>query len=96
MSKISQEKENKIMSDILAVLFENSPRSLFTVEISRIIARDEEFIKRLLIELKNKRFIIAVDKNPRGKQYSKRIRWRISPKIYETYKKLQEKGIETY
>lgn len=96
MSKISKEKEAKIMSDILAVLYNNSPKALFTADISRAIARDEEFVKRLLIELGKKGMIASIDKNPQGIKYSKRQRWRISSKIYDTYKKLQQKGIEAY
>lgn len=94
--RISKEKQDKIKEGILALLFQQSPKSLFTAYISRELARDEEFIKKLLLELKQKRFVVAVQKNPKGKQYSRRIRWGISPRIYNEYRKLQAKGIEVY
>lgn len=94
--KISQQKQEKIKESILFFLFNNSPKSFFTSEIGKETARDEEFIKKLLEEMLKQNLVVAIKKNPKGKQYEKRIRWRISPKIYETYKKLQEKGIEVY
>lgn len=94
--RISKEKQEKIKEGILSFLFNNSPRAFFTAEIAKETARDEEFTKKMLSEMQKQGFVVAVDKNSRGKQYSKRIRWRIAPKIYETYKKLQEKGVEVY
>ena len=84
------------MSDIIAVLYNDSPKALFTADISKTMARDEEFIKRLLLDLQSKELVIAVRKNPKGKPYSARTKWRISAKIYETYRKLQDKGVEVY
>ena len=89
MSRLSSEKEAKIKSDILAALFQNSPRALFTAEISRIIARDEEFTKRLLQELAKEGLIVKVDKNPKGIKYLKRERWRLSSKAFKAYSELQ-------
>lgn len=94
--KISKEKQDKIKESILFFLFNNSPKSFFTAEIAKETARDEEFIKTLLEEMQKQNLVVAIKKNSKGKQYEKRTRWRISPKIYETYKKLQEKGIEVY
>ncbi len=94
--KISKEKQEKIKENILFFLFNNSPKSFFTSEIAKETARDEEFIKVLLEEMLKQNLVVAIRKNPKGKQYEKRARWRISQKIYETYKKLQEKGIEVY
>ena len=90
MSKISKEKEAKIMSDILNVLFQNSPKALFTADVSRFITRDEEYIKRLLEELESKELVIPVKKNSLGFDYKKRIKWRLSDKAYTTYKAIQE------
>ena len=45
--KISREKQEKIIESILALLYEASPRALFTADIAREIARDEEFVKKL-------------------------------------------------
>jgi hypothetical protein len=94
--RISKEKQDKIKEAILSFLFNNSPKSFFTSEIASELARDEEFTKLLLLELQKKGFVVCVDKGSNGIKYSKRQRWRISSKIYDTYKKLQQKGIEAY
>jgi len=86
MSRISQEKKEKIMSNIIATIFENFPNQLFTAEISRIELRDEEFIKRLLFELKEKGLVVPIRKNTKGEAFSRRIKWRLSNKAYEAYK----------
>ena len=94
--RLSQEKRDRIKESILAFLFHNSPSSYFTSQIAAETARDEEFTKDLLYELEKKGLITSVKKNSKGKDYERRIRWRISPRIYETYKTLQQKGIEAY
>jgi len=86
MSRISKEKEERIMSNIMAILYENFPRTLFTAEISKTAARDEEFIKRLLFDLKAKGLVIPIRKNAKGILFSRRIKWRLSNKAYDAYK----------
>lgn len=94
--RISEQKQEKIQENVLAFLFHSSPRAFFTSEIAKEEARDEEFMKKMLGEMQKKGLVVSVQKNARGRQYEKRVRWRISPKIYETYKKLQDKGVEVY
>ncbi|MBS3090658.1 hypothetical protein J4433_02720 [Candidatus Pacearchaeota archaeon] len=94
--KISKEKQDKIKEGILSFLFHNSPHSFFTSEISKELARDEEFMKKLLEEMLKQGLVAEVKKNQKGREYTARTKWRISAKIYETYKKLQNKGIEVY
>jgi len=89
MSKISREKQEKIMANIVANLYENYPKPLFTVNISRYQARDEEFIKKLLLELKKKNLVIEIKKNPKGKPYKRRSRWNLSDAAYQAYKQKQ-------
>ena len=91
MPTISKSKKDKISEQILHYLFTISPEAKFTSEISREIARDEEFTKSLLYELRDKKVIICVDKNKEGVQYSKRQRWRLSPEAYGIYSKVQSK-----
>ena len=50
--QLSQAKKDKITEQILSYLYHEFPNQPFTAEIAREIARDEEFIKRLLFELK--------------------------------------------
>ena len=89
MPLISQKKKDKIQEQILHHLFSISPESAFTSEIAQEIARDEEFTKDLLLNLKSKLLIIEVNKNPSGKFYLRRQRWRLSSQAYEAYSKHQ-------
>ena len=86
--KLSNQKREKIQEQILSYLFHNFPKSFFTAEIAREIARDEEFIKSLLVELKNKELVISIKKNNKGLFYSRRIKWRISNSAFSAYKKI--------
>ena len=50
--RISDQKKEKIVQQILHFLYQSFPKNPFTAEIAREIARDEEFVKKLLLELK--------------------------------------------
>ena len=89
MPLISKKKKDKISEHILSVLFDNFPKPLFTTQIAQEIARDEEFTKDLLIDLDQQRLRVPITKNPKGIEYVKRIRWRISNKAHEAYTKHQ-------
>jgi DNA-binding IscR family transcriptional regulator len=91
--KISSEKREKISEQILALLYSVSPRSLFTAEIAKETARDEEFIKNILLNLKKQNLIVEIKKNPKGVIYLKRSRWKISDEAYLAYKKHQDNQI---
>jgi len=86
--KISDAKKEKISEQILSLLYSSSPKSLFTSQIAHEIARDEEFMKVLLVVLKDKRFVVEIKKSPKGIQYKRRSRWKLSDKVYKTYKRL--------
>jgi len=88
--KISAEKRERISEQILATLFMNSPKPLFTFYIAKDIARDEEFVKDLLEDLKKKGLVVKVDKNPKGISYKRRARWKMSNEAYNAYKKKAE------
>lgn len=88
MPKISKEKERKIQESILQLLFQNNPKTLFTSQIAKELARDEEYIKKLLLDLESKELVTRVKKNPFGGEYSKRMRWSLSNKAYVAYKNL--------
>jgi hypothetical protein len=86
---ISKEKKEKISEQILAYLYLTNPKPLFTSHIAKEIARDEEFVKTLLKELKKKDLVAEITKNPQGKDYIKRSRWKLSEKTYTLYKQKQ-------
>lgn len=87
--KISCKKRDKISEQILALLYSLNPKPLFTSHIAKEIARDEEFVKNLLTELKNKKLIVEIKKNPHGIIYTKRARWILSDEAYKTYRSHQ-------
>jgi predicted transcriptional regulator with HTH domain len=84
--KISDKKREKISEQILGVLYSVAPKFLFTSQIAEEIARDEEFVKDLLLELKKKKLVIEIKKNPQGVQYVRRTRWKLSDRVYQVYK----------
>jgi len=86
---ISKEKKEKISEQILAHLYLTNPKPLFTSHIAREIARDEGFVKKLLIDMKKRGFVAEITKNPQGKDYAKRSRWKLSEKTYLFYKQKQ-------
>jgi predicted transcriptional regulator with HTH domain len=87
--KISKEKRQKISEQILLFLYSNNPKSFFTSHIAKEIARDEEFVKSLLIILKNKKLVLEIKKNSKGLDYIKRSRWKLSELSYNAYKSYQ-------
>jgi len=93
MPQVSSKKKDKIAEQITHFLFESSPDSKFTSEIAENVARDEEFTKALLQDLEKKKIIVSIDKNPSGKDYSRRRRWRLSNEAYEVYSKHQQPTI---
>ncbi|MBU0894592.1 MAG: hypothetical protein KKF48_03070 [Nanoarchaeota archaeon] len=87
--KISNIKREKISEQILAYLYSISPKPAFTSHIAREIARDEEFIKDLLFELKKKNLILDIKKNAFGLPYKRRLRWKLSNSAYNFYRQHQ-------
>ena len=85
MPRISDEKIEKISEQILSYLFGVFPRLVFTVDVARELARDEEFIKRLLLGLEEKGAVVRVGKNSKGEAYLARMRWRISNRAHAVY-----------
>lgn len=88
--RISKLKKEKISEQILYFLFLKSPQIMFTSHIAQEIARDEEFVKKILIGLKDKNLIIEVKKNRNGIDYKKRSRWKLSNQAYQIYKNFQK------
>lgn len=87
--KISEKKREKISEQILAFLYSISPRSVFTFNIAQEIARDEEFVKKMLLKLKSQSLVLEIKKNPKGVTYMRRSRWNLSDAAYKAYKQNQ-------
>jgi hypothetical protein len=92
--KISKEKIQKIKENILAVLYSRSPQAVFTADVASEIARDEEFVKKMMLEMEKDKLVFAVKKNNQGLAYIRRIRWRLSNKIFEAYDKISKQNIQ--
>lgn len=88
MSKLSSKKIKKLKEEILTLLYHNDLKAIFTNEIASSLIRDEEFIKKLLTELKNDNLVLEVSKSKEGHEYSKWRRWTLSQKTREAYKQL--------
>jgi len=87
--RISKEKRAKISEQILAFLYTISPRAAFTSNIAEEIARDEEFVKKLLQELRKDGLVVEIRKNPKGVVYVRRSRWKLSEAVYSAYRDSQ-------
>ena len=85
MPRISDVKIERISEQILSYLYGVFPRLVFTVDVARELARDEEFVKRLLLELEKKGLVVRVAKNSKGEDYLKRMRWRLSGRAHAIY-----------
>ena len=91
--KISTAKKDKISEQVLAFLYSISPRSEFTSKISSEVARDEEFTKTILLDLKKKGLVIEIRKNPLGEDYSRRSRWRLTDAAYTAYRNVGDNSL---
>jgi predicted transcriptional regulator with HTH domain len=89
MPRISKQKRDKVQEQILFYLYTLFPKQVFTSDIAKEIARDEEFVKSLMLDLLKTDLVVKIDKNPEGINYTRRARWRISNKAYEIYSKQQ-------
>jgi predicted transcriptional regulator len=87
--KISNKKIEKISEQILALLYTKTPQNIFTSKIAEEIARDEEFVKKILLNLKDKNLVIEIKKNSKGIKYLRRSRWKLSDIAYKIYSNSQ-------
>lgn len=88
MSKISQKKVEKIKEDILSVLFEAGMRGLFTKQISDEIARNDEFVLKLLLDMEKQKLVKPIQRTKKGTDFIRRKQWTLTNKAYEAYKQL--------
>ena len=87
--RISEKKRDKITEQILAYLYSINPKATFTSYIAEEIARDEEFVKKLLLGMKQKNLVIEIKKNPKGNPYLRRARWKLTEGAYGAYQQHQ-------
>jgi len=92
--RISKDKIDRIKEEILSIIFRNSPKAMFTSEIAMNLARDEEFTKKLLLEMENSKLIASVKKNSSGINYLRRIRWRLTNNTFNAYQRVYSQNIK--
>ncbi len=83
MSRISKENLEKIKSNVLRVLFDESPRSLSATNIANQEARDKQFILKILKDLETKKIVKNVTKD-----FSRKSYWIMHEEAYKKYKEL--------
>jgi DNA-binding transcriptional regulator GbsR (MarR family) len=82
MSSISEEKIRKIKDNIIGILFDSSLKPLNTEEIADELARDDEFVLRLLKQLEKENLVKQISRAKRKKL------WIMSNDAYKAYKSL--------
>jgi len=84
MVRLSDKIIGLIKDDVVSILY-NSHQALFANEIALEVRRDKEFVKKLLLELKELGLVEEIKKNSRGHEYKKRRRWRLRPNVVDAY-----------
>ena len=73
MSRISKKNFERIASDAVSALYSSYPVPLTTRAIAREVARDNEFIKRVLVFLESRKLVVRVKKD-----YERWVKWKLS------------------
>ena len=63
-------------------------RGMFTKQIGDEIARNDEFVLRLLKELENQKIVKQMYKTKKGANFIRRKQWTLTNKAYNAYKNL--------
>ena len=73
MSRVSKENFKKIAESVLSLLYEKYPVSLTTRAIARDLARDKEFIVKVMKWLEGRKLVQRASKG-----YARWMKWRLS------------------
>ena len=85
MSKISNQRIEKIKEEVLRILYESYPEFKYTYQVSDAALRDDEFILNLLQELKK---LGLVESFEESKGNNVKRKWSLNKNIYDKYKEL--------
>ncbi len=87
MSRVSQKTFNKVAEDVVYILNDNYPLAFSARYLSDQIARDNEFVSKILVFLKQNGLVEQVDFGKKGR-YEKWVKWRVSNDARQKYQKL--------
>jgi len=87
MVRLSEKTIKLLEDDIISILYENSLNALFTNQIADELRRNNEFTKKLLLELKKEGLVEEVVKNKKGQEYLRNKKWRIPSKVLKAFEK---------
>jgi len=87
MVRLSNKTIKLLKDDIVSILYENSLKSMFTNEIATELRRNNEFTKKLLLDLKKDGLVEEVGKNKKGQTYLRNKKWRIPSKVLKAFEK---------
>ena len=73
----------------ITFLIDNKPRTQAALLKIARMPFVEEFVKKILLDLKTKNLVVEIRKNPKGTPYLKRSRWKLSNSAHKIYKHKQ-------
>ncbi len=90
---LSKEKLQEVKGEILGMLYQHYPESFFTNAIAKHVERDEELVKRLLLELQERR-LVNLEFKSEAPVSRKRMQWRMTKAAKATYDQKRKAGGE--
>ncbi|MFH0835585.1 MAG: hypothetical protein V1834_00285 [Candidatus Micrarchaeota archaeon] len=88
MSRVSKKTFDKVAESVLGVLYDNYPGSVSTRFVAGEVARDKEFVAKVLDFLRGKGFVEQWTKSRAGEEYERWAKWRLSKRAYDKYAEL--------
>ena len=89
MSKISSLKRERIQEEILRILFESGLHGRYTKQIADELARNDEFLLRLLLDLEKKHLVQHVPATTKGTPFVRRKKWILTAQAHDAYHTLR-------
>ncbi len=90
---LSKQALQEIRGQILGLLYQHYPLPFFTNAIAKHVERDEELVKRLLLELQDKH-LVEILYQSEATASRKRRQWRMAKAAKATYDHRQKAGGE--
>ena len=85
MVKLSTNTIKKIKEQILSELYHSSPKAPYTNQLANLIIRDDEFTKKLLMEMEKENLVEQIKKTSKGYQTIRRSRWKLTKNVLKAF-----------